>query len=747
MIPFMDSLFSHLPNVHTYIDDIVIASETEEEHLTNLQEVLSILSTNNLRITPTKCEFFKESLTFLGYHISADGIKPPSDRISTISNFPLPTTSTDLRRFLGMLQFFRHMIPNFANIAFPISELLRYNPTSKSLPWTETARASFQELKQALADSPTLHFPSPKSSHFHLVTDSSNHAAGAALYQLLDGTPHPIAFFSKKYSETQRTYSTYDRELLAAFLAVLHFKTLIDGHTVTLFTDHKPLVAAFYSKNIPKSDRQQRQLSLISEYVSDLQFLCGRDNIVADCLSRPISAISTDIFDLPGLARAQQNDPELQTYKDRLTSFPLPNNLELWCDISLPTPRPFVPESLRTSIISFLHQLSHPGIKTTSKLVKARYFWPSMDPSIKEFVHTCLPCQSSKVTRHTRSPIRPISAPSDRFQTVHIDIVGPLPPASTSPHADSHYRYLLTCIDRATRWTEAIPLVDTTATSVAIAFLSGWISRFGVPLTCVTDRGSQFESELFSQLSTLIGFHHIRTTSYHPQSNGYIERFHRTLKAAIMARRENWLLSLPIILLGIRMSPNSLDYSPFTAVTGAYILCPHPIITKDNPITTSNDTLQHFLTEMQSINFYDFSTGDCHSVPPSYVPSALSDASKVWLRVDRVRRSLEAPYTGPYDVLERRPKHFVLKLPQGNTSVSIDRLKPAFLPSPPPLSRPITQPSPLSPQTSQPITQPSQPTTQLSSPVIPHPNPPSPPQITRSGRRVKFKASPEFRYF
>ena len=119
--------------------------------------------------------------------------------------------------------------------------------------------------------------------------------------------------------------------------------------------------------------------------------------------------------------------------------------------------------------------------------------------------------------------------------TCHIDIVGPLPSAYVAGHSYAlPYHYLLTCIDRATRWVEAIPLIDTTASSVANAFVSGWISRYGVPLEVVTDRGAQFESELFANLSTIVGFHHVRTTSYHPQSNGAIERFHRTLKTAII---------------------------------------------------------------------------------------------------------------------------------------------------------------------------------------------------------------------
>lgn len=215
------------------------------------------------------------------------------------------------------------------------------------------------------------------------------------------------------------------------------------------------------------------------------------------------------MFVLTGITRTQNQDPEIEDFKDRLSQYPLPSGLNLWCDTSTNSPRSYVPSSLRDNIISSLHNLSHPGVKSTSKILKQRYFWPNMDNTVKDFVKHCLDCQQAKVHKHTRSPIVSINAPSDRFHTIHIDIVGPLPPASLPNYPyPLPFQYLLTCIDRATWWTEAIPLVDTTAVSVAIAFVGGWVVRFGVPLYVVTDRGSQFESELFSQLSHIIGFHH-----------------------------------------------------------------------------------------------------------------------------------------------------------------------------------------------------------------------------------------------
>ena len=146
-------------------------------------------------------------------------------------------------------------------------------------------------------------------------------------------------------------------------------------------------------------------------------------------------------------------------------------------------------------------------------------------------------CQQSKTYKHTKAPVTPISPPTDRLKTVHIYIVGPLPPATLPNNSyPLPYKNLLTCIDRATRWTEAVSLTDTTARPIAIAFLTGWVSHFGVPLQVVTDRGTQFESELFAELSSIIGFYHIRTTSYHPQSNSIIERLHLSLKSPICAR-------------------------------------------------------------------------------------------------------------------------------------------------------------------------------------------------------------------
>ena len=429
----------------------------------------------------------------------------------------------------------------------------------------------------------------PNATQYHLVTDSSNYAVGAALHQIINGESIPIGFYSRKLSESQKKYSTFNGELLAAYQAVLHFKPQIEGRNVTLFSDHKPLSQALKKKTSMKSDIQQRYLSIITEYVVDVSYIRGEDNIVADCLSRPVCVVTIDPCDLPAISESQKTDEELEKYKSQLKTYEIQAS-SIWCDLSTFTPRPYIPEPLCRRIFDMFHNISHPGPTLTTKIIKSRYFWPDIDRSIRTWAKDCLQCQQHEISRHTKTETTPFSLPSGRFETVLIDIIGPLPPTTTHDGVyTSPARYVLTCIDRATRWVEATPLQNTSASTIALAFLNTWISRFGVPLHVVTDRGSQFESELFRDLSTIIGFHRLRTTAYHPQTNGIIERLHRTLKTAIMARKQSWLDTLPIILLGIRNMPNDQGFSPVAAVTGIQLLLPKLIIDKEDPDLHGDD--------------------------------------------------------------------------------------------------------------------------------------------------------------
>ena len=381
-----------------------------------------------------------------------------------------------------------------------------------------------------------------------LATDASDTAIGAVLQQFVDGVWQPISYFSRKLSPAETKYSTFDRELLAIYLAIKHFRHFIEGRVFHVSTDHKPLTFSFATTSNRYTPRQACHLDFISQFTTDIRHVKGSNNPVADALSHiDINTLQQpNGIDYKAMAVAQKKDPELlETLRSslalNLTPIPLPSSdTSLICDTSNTEPRPFVPASFRRAVFDSLHSLSHPGIKASQKLITSRFIWPGINKDVKQWAQSCLSCQRSKVQRHTSSPLSTFTTPDARFDQIHIDIVGLLP-------SSGGYSYLLTCIDRFTRWCEAIPLSDITADTVAKALITGWISRFGIPSTITTDRGAQFESHLWHNLMKLLGSHRLRTTAYHPMSNGIIERFHRTLKAALRAHGQHtpWIQALP----------------------------------------------------------------------------------------------------------------------------------------------------------------------------------------------------------
>ena len=325
------------------------------------------------------------SLDFLGFHISVDGIKPTTSKIEELKSFPYSEDAKGLRRFFGIVGFYRKLIPKFSEIVLPLSERMGLSPKS-AFTLDESERQSFNSVIKEVNDTSSLAHPKPNCTNYQLVTDSTNYAVGAALQQIVEGNPIPIGFFSKKLTQTQMRYSTFNRELLAVYLSMLHFRHYIQGGQVLLLTDHKPSCGAFYSLNPAKSERQQRQLAILTEFISDIEHVKGSQNIVADCLSQPTLAVQIDACDLPALAEAQASDTEIQSFQD-LKRFTVPgDNQFIWCELSTSYPRPFVPSKLRESIFYSIHSINHPGIKSSIKMIKARYYWPNMDKS-KNFVH------------------------------------------------------------------------------------------------------------------------------------------------------------------------------------------------------------------------------------------------------------------------------------------------------------------------------------------------------------------------
>lgn len=729
---FMDSVLRGLDFVYCYIDDIIIMSTSIEEHECHLRQIFDRLRHFGLTINVDKCHFGQSEVQFLGYVINGNGCRPPTDRITAIENYTKPETICELRRFLGVINYYRRCIPHAAQLQAPLNNFLSNSKKNdkRKIPWTDEADNAFLNCKRSLSEATMLAHPAPNSD-LALVTDASDTAIGAVLEQKFGDSWRPLGFFSRKLSNAEKNYSTYDRELLAIYDAVKYFRHMLEARHFVIKTDHKPLVYAFSQKPEKASPRQLRHLDFISQFTTEMIYLSGPENTVADALSR-LNAISMpSTISIEELQSAQEVDDELKTLLEGNNSLKLQivhfDSSAVYCDVSTGYVRPYVPDKLRQQIFNSIHNLSHPSGKASLQQIRNKYVWPGMKKQVINWSRNCLLCQRAKITRHNRFTPNKIDVPDNRFDHVHLDIV-------VMPLVQG-YRYCLTMIDRFSRWPESVPLKDMSAQTVATAFWSHWISRFGCPKTITTDQGTQFESALFKALVNFTGSKRSRTTAYHPQSNGMIERWHRTFKAALMCHPNvSWVDILPTVLLGLRTAfKEDLQASASDLLYGGPIRLPNEFFAEsDTPVNSVE-----FLKKLQQyFNLLRPTPAAHHNKNKMFVLKNLHDCTHVFLRTDAVREPLQTPYTGPYEVVQRiSDRIYTIRIKNKDVNISADRLKPAFITND---TQPVVTQTPSTTSTSQ-NTQTPQSTT--SSPQLPAENvsePSSPP------RRISFQSDPDF---
>jgi hypothetical protein len=454
---------------------------------------------------------------------------PLTSKIAALEHFPVPKSPKAVRRFLGMASFYRRHIPNFAEIVIPLDELTHKNKTFK---WTHECETAFQKLKTAIASSRVLKLPD-FSKDFHLHVDASGTAIGAVLSQYHQNVLLPIAFASRKLTSAETRYSTIDREALALSWGCSHFQHYLLGRKFFLYTDHKPLLGLLTAKSL--SPRQYRLIEPLSGLDFSIEHVQGQKNVVADALSRPVSALQQQL-PFSSLITSQLEDPfcvNIRKYIDNpihtLPDHPqyryflrhqgdftsCPNKGVLFRGLTV------VPESLQQDVLNKFHD-GHYGSAKMLWRIGREFWWYGLPQAAKVFVQSCLHCAQSKSSGSISYQDGRLPSPGP-YELVFMDIVGPLP-------LYDGFRYLLTMEDSFTRFARAIPLRSITAENIATTFYRHWISTFHVPVRVHSDNGTQFASSLFREVCSSLGIHQSFSSPYHPQGNGGIERFHRTLK-------------------------------------------------------------------------------------------------------------------------------------------------------------------------------------------------------------------------
>ena len=659
----IDNVLKDCPFARPYLDDILVFSPDQHSHKSHLNNVLKKLNDNNLVINLKKCKFFAEEVQFLGHLLSRKGVRPLPSKLETITLLKLPKTVTNLRSFLGAVNFYHRFIPNASSLLAPLTSLA-IGPKTTNITWSDSSIATFETIKAKLSELVSLKFYNPMAD-LQLITDASDFAIGAVLNQVINNVAEPLEFFSKKLNAAQKNYSAFDRELLAIHDSVKHFQNLLDGRAFNIITDHKPLLYLTSLKT--PSPRQLRHITFLSEFNFNISHLSGKNNVVADFFSRPdLSAISRiSLFSDTPLKDYKLDDHDLVFFKNNYTI--IENS---YYDTSIPgCPRPILPLELRRKAFNSIHNIHHPGAHSTFNLMHTRFIWPSMRKDVRIWCQECVPCQQQKITRHIKPPILHFPT-GNRFETLHLDIVGPLP-------ASQGKSYILTMIDRKTRWPEAIPISSISATTVAKHLIDTWFSRYGIPDNIITDQGTQFESELFNSLSNTFGFKHIHTTSYHPQSNGMIERFHRSLKTSLrcLAITPNWVSSLSLVLLGWRNTIHSATgTSPAQMLFGIGTTFPEEFINSSKPISIEslNAARKHFL---ETDTNPSFNRDTAHN---SFIPKTLHTCKFVWLQAKDTSH-MKPRYVGPFKVLEWRDNNTMVILRNEKPyTINIEKVKPAF---------------------------------------------------------------------
>lgn len=573
-----------------YLDDILVYSETYDDHLKHLRLALEKLREHKLYAKLSKCQFARTTVDYLGHVISEKGFSMEDYKVQAIRTWATPRSKKDVQSFLGMVNFYRRFIKGMAAVATPLTRLTG----NVDFEWTPDAQKAFEQLQDLTTSAPVLR-PFDKRYPIYVSTDASGYAVGAVLEQDDGRGRRPVAYFSLTLNIHEQRYSIRERELLAVVQAIRHWRCYLYGRPFEVHTDHESL--RYLSTQEKLNDRQVKWLEFLDQFQFKIVPIKGTSNPVADALSRQpqdapdkhapnqdlLSRVLTKtIEELPkkteinNLMTINQSDQDLATLRQEYDADPEFADLvkdpvspyRLHMRLLKRGDRTCIPVgTLRQRLLHDYHDVpcqGHMGVKKTTKVISSKYYWKTMRKDIQRYVQTCDLCQRNKASTHSPlGHLKPLDPPSQRWASVSMDFITPLP---LTPRG---HNGIYVVVDRLSKMIRLAPMKpDCTAPVAAQLYHDHVYRHHGLPADVVCDRDRIFFSNFWQSLTEILKVKIKASSAYHPQTDGQTEimnkKIEEILRNFVNHHQGDWDLFLVAAEVAYNRSPNAVTtYSPF----------------------------------------------------------------------------------------------------------------------------------------------------------------------------------------
>ena len=565
-----------------YLDDIIVFSKSEEEHLQHLEEIFKRLRHFDLKMKRQKSSFFKKHIQYLGHLVSEQGFEPLPEKLEAIRTMPHPKSPKEVKQFLGLIGYYRKFVPRFSDLSRPLTRLTRHDA---KFEWDQQCQKSFDHLRELLMQYPILRYPDPKKG-YTVFTDASGIGWSGVLTQEYPDEKgriknHPICYVSGQFRGSQLNWAALTKEAYAIYMSIRRLVFYVADADVTIKCDHLPL-KKFLTKQTLNSKVNNWAVEL-EQFNLKLDWIMGSKNTLADTLSRlldvcpeaklepeppgqefgcycfqELEPVQVDYIEeietvkieestnlkeikLPlkdwQMELLQRNDATCREIAKKLRQDKHMNKLfllrsgivyRLWCEEGRTAECVLVPEVLRDSLLMLAHDYSgHNGFRRTYNAMKRQYYWPGMRKDILQHCKRCHQCALQNQGTGEAGFDR-FNAPALPMEFICMDLVGPI-----SPQTEKGNRYILTVIDMLTGYTIAVPITDKRSETVCKAYRDSVYCIFGGSSRILTDNGTEFKRREMKQICEDLEVKQVFSPVYTPQANGRLEGWHRFLKACI----------------------------------------------------------------------------------------------------------------------------------------------------------------------------------------------------------------------